>query len=273
MISESGEVIVVTSGKGGVGKTTISAHIGTGLAELGKRVLLVDTDIGLRNLDILLGLENQVVYHLLDAVEEKCSIEQAVIADKRRENLFLLPSAQTRRKEDVSPEQMAALTGELKRQYDYVILDCPAGAEQGFYNAIAGAERAVIVTTPDIAAVRDADRIFGILEENKIRRCDLIINRIHPDLTEKKLMLSKEEIEELIPIDIIGIVPEDDAVLIAAGKGTPLSKDASPAGTAFYNISRRITGEDVPFPVLKSEPEKKKKRFSFFKRKNRQTDL
>lgn len=172
------EVIVVTSGKGGVGKTTTSANVGTGLAMLNKKVVLIDTDIGLRNLDVVMGLENRIVYNLVDVVEGNCRMKQALIKDKRYDNLFLLPSAQTRDKTAVSPEQMKKLTNELRDEYDYIILDCPAGIEQGFKNAISGADRALIVTTPEVSAIRDADRIIGLLEASGIHKIDLIINRI-----------------------------------------------------------------------------------------------
>ena len=177
-----GEVIVITSGKGGVGKTTTTANVGTGLAMLGKKVVLIDTDIGLRNLDVVLGLENRIVYNLVDVIEQNCKIKQALIKDKRYETLYLLPSAQTRDKDAVNPEQMVALTEELKNEFDYIILDCPAGIEQGFKNAIAGADRAIVVTTPEVSAVRDADRIIGLLEANEIKKTELIVNRLRMEM-------------------------------------------------------------------------------------------
>ena len=172
------EVIVITSGKGGVGKTTTTANIGTGLAKLGKKVVMIDTDIGLRNLDVVMGLENRIVYNLVDVVEGNCRLKQALIKDKRYSNLFLLPSAQTRDKSAVSPEQMRKLVDELRKDFDYILLDCPAGIEQGFKNAIAGADRAIIVTTPEVSAIRDADRIIGLLEAEELKKIELVINRI-----------------------------------------------------------------------------------------------
>ena len=176
------EVIVVTSGKGGVGKTTTSANVGTGLANLGFKVVLIDTDIGLRNLDVVLGLENRIVYNLVDVVEGNCRIKQALIKDKRYQNLYLLPSAQTKDKTSVNPEQMKKLTDELREEFDYIILDCPAGIEQGFKNAISGADRALVVTTPEVSAIRDADRIIGLLEANEMKKIELIVNRIRMDM-------------------------------------------------------------------------------------------
>ena len=189
------EVIVVTSGKGGVGKTTTSANVGTGLAKLNKKVVLIDTDIGLRNLDVVMGLENRIVYNLVDVVECNCRIKQALIKDKRYPNLYLLPSAQTRDKTSVSPDQMKKLIDELKEEFDYIILDCPAGIEQGFKNAIAGADRALVVTTPEVSAIRDADRIIGLLEANDLKRSDLIVNRIRMDMV-KKGMDANEALEK-----------------------------------------------------------------------------
>ena len=197
------EVIVVTSGKGGVGKTTTSANVGTGLAKLNKKVVLIDTDIGLRNLDVVMGLENRIVYNLVDVVEGNCRIKQALIKDKRYPNLYLLPSAQTRDKTSVSPDQMKKLIDELKEEFDYIILDCPAGIEQGFKNAIAGADRALVVTTPEVSAIRDADRIIGLLEANEIKRTDLIVNRIRMDMVKKGDMMSLDDVVDILSINLI----------------------------------------------------------------------
>ena len=195
-----GEVIVITSGKGGVGKTTTTANVGTGLAMLGKKVVLIDTDIGLRNLDVVLGLENRIVYNLVDVIEQNCKIKQALIKDKRYETLYLLPSAQTRDKDAVNPEQMVALTEELKKEFDYIILDCPAGIEQGFKNAIAGADRAIVVTTPEVSAVRDADRIIGLLEANEIKKTELIVNRLRMDMVKRGDMMSSEQVLDILSL-------------------------------------------------------------------------
>ena len=240
------EVIVVTSGKGGVGKTTTSANVGTGLAKLNKKVILIDTDIGLRNLDVVMGLENRIVCNLVDVVEGNCRIKQALIKDKRYANLYLLPSAQTRDKTSVTPEQMKKLIDELKEEFDYIILDCPAGIEQGFKNAIAGADRALVVTTPEVSAIRDADRIIGLLEANEIKRTDLIVNRIRMDMVKKGDMMSIEDVVDILSINLIGAVPDDENIVISTNQGEPLVGSDTLAGKAYMNICRRIIGEDVP---------------------------
>ncbi|MCI8673728.1 MAG: septum site-determining protein MinD [Lachnospiraceae bacterium] len=246
------EVIVVTSGKGGVGKTTTSANVGTGLAMLNKKVVLIDTDIGLRNLDVVMGLENRIVYNLVDVVEGNCRMKQALIKDKRYDNLFLLPSAQTRDKTAVSPEQMKKLTDELRDEYDYIILDCPAGIEQGFKNAISGADRALIVTTPEVSAIRDADRIIGLLEASGIHKIDLIINRIRMDLVRRGDMMSNDDVIEILAVSLIGAVPDDENIVIASNQGEPLVGNSSMAGQAYMNIVRRVLGEEVPYLDLDS---------------------
>ena len=240
------EVIVVTSGKGGVGKTTTSANVGTGLAKLNKKVILIDTDIGLRNLDVVMGLENRIVFNLVDVVEGNCRIKQALIKDKRYANLYLLPSAQTRDKTSVTPEQMKKLIDELREEFDYIILDCPAGIEQGFKNAIAGADRALVVTTPEVSAIRDADRIIGLLEANEIKRTDLIVNRIRMDMVKKGDMMSIEDVVDILSVNLIGAVPDDENIVISTNQGEPLVGSDTLAGKAYMNICRRIIGEDVP---------------------------
>ena len=258
-----GEVIVITSGKGGVGKTTTTANLGTGLAKLGKKVVLIDTDIGLRNLDVVMGLENRIVYNLVDVVEENCRRNQALIKDKKYENLFLLPAAQTRDKTSVTPEQMKKLTDELKQEFDYIILDCPAGIEQGFKNAIAGADRAIVVTTPEVSAVRDADRIIGLLEANEIKNPQLIVNRLRPDLIKRGDMMSASDVVEILAVELLGQVPDDENIVIATNNGESLVGDSSLAGQAYMNICRRVTGENVPFLDL----EAKRGFFGWFKKK------
>ena len=258
-----GEVIVITSGKGGVGKTTTTANLGTGLAKLNKKVVLIDTDIGLRNLDVVMGLENRIVYNLVDVVEENCRRNQALIKDKKYENLFLLPAAQTRDKTSVTPEQMKKLTEELKQEFDYIILDCPAGIEQGFKNAIAGADRAIVVTTPEVSAVRDADRIIGLLEANDIKKPQLIVNRLRPDLIKRGDMMSASDVVDILAVELLGQVPDDENIVIATNNGEPLVGDSSLAGQAYMNICRRVTGESVPFLDL----ETKKGLFGWFKKK------
>jgi septum site-determining protein MinD len=247
------EVIVVTSGKGGVGKTTTSANVGTGLAKLDKKVVLIDTDIGLRNLDVVMGLENRIVYNLVDVVEGNCRIKQALIKDKRFPNLYLLPSAQTRDKTAVTPEQMRKLTEELKEEFDYIILDCPAGIEQGFKNAIAGADRGLIVTTPEVSAIRDADRIIGLLEANSLRQIDLIVNRLRMDMVRRGDMMSIDDVVDILAINLIGAVPDDEAIVVSTNQGEPLVGNDTLAGKAYMNICHRIMGEEVPLMDLSAE--------------------
>lgn len=242
-----GEVIVITSGKGGVGKTTTTANVGTGLAKLDKKVVLIDTDIGLRNLDVVMGLENRIVYNLVDVIEGNCRIKQALIKDKRYPNLYLLPSAQTRDKTAVSPEQMKKLSDELKNEFDYILMDCPAGIEQGFKNAIAGADRALVITTPEVSAVRDADRIIGLLEANEIKKTHLIVNRLRNDMVKRGDMMSSDDVVEILAVDLIGVVPDDESVVISTNQGEPLAGNDSLAGQAYMNVCRRILGEEVPF--------------------------
>ena len=245
-----GEVIVITSGKGGVGKTTTTANVGTGLAQLNKKVVLIDTDIGLRNLDVVMGLENRIVYNLVDVVEGNCRIKQALIKDKKYPNLFLLPSAQTRDKTSVNPEQMKKLVDELREEFDYILLDCPAGIEQGFQNAIAGADRALIVTTPEVSAIRDADRIIGLLEAHELKDIKLIVNRLRMDMVKRGDMMSIEDVKEILAIDLIGAVPDDEQIVISTNQGEPLVGDDSLAGQTYLDICKRIVGEDVPFADL-----------------------
>jgi septum site-determining protein MinD len=246
-----GEVLVITSGKGGVGKTTTTANIGTALALLEKTVVLVDADIGLRNLDVVMGLENRIVYDLVDVTEGNCRLKQALIKDKRFPNLFLLPAAQTKDKTSVSPKQMKELTERLKEEFDYVVVDCPAGIEQGFRNAIAGADSAIIVTTPEVSAVRDADRIIGLLEAAELRNPRLIINRLRPSMVQRGDMMDIEDIIDILAIDLLGVIPDDEGIIISTNKGEPAVLDQnSKAGEGFRNISRRILGEQVPLMDL-----------------------
>lgn len=247
------ECIVVTSGKGGVGKTTTSANIGTGLAKLGHKVVLMDADIGLRNLDVVLGLENRIVYNLVDVIEENCRLKQALIKDKKSPNLFLLPAAQTRDKDAVSPEQMIKLCEDLKKSFDFVIIDCPAGIEQGFKNAIAGADRALVVTTPEVSAIRDADRIIGLLEAGDLRDHRLIVNRIRTDMVKRGDMMSIEDVVDILAIDLIGAIPDDENIVISTNNGAPIVADETiTSGKAYMNICRRIAGEEVAYLNLTS---------------------
>lgn len=245
-----GEAIVVTSGKGGVGKTTTSANVGTALALLGKKVCMVDTDIGLRNLDVVMGLENRIIYDLIDVAEGRCRLNQALVKDKRFDELYMLPAAQTKDKDAVKPEQVRDIILELKREHDYVIIDCPAGIEHGFRNAIAGADRAIVVTTPENAAVRDADRVIGILEQEKIPS-KLLINRIRSTMMKNGEMLDVDEICQVLAIDLVGIVPDDEKVIVAANNGEPtVMNPASRAAIAYRNVARRILGDMVPLMLL-----------------------
>ena len=247
------EVIVITSGKGGVGKTTTTANIGTGLALLGYRVVLIDTDIGLRNLDVVMGLENRIIYNLVDVVEGNCRMKQALIKDKRYPNLFLLPSAQTRDKTSVSPGQMCKLTDDLREDFDYILLDCPAGIERGFQNAIAGADRALVVTTPEVSAIRDADRIIGLLEASGMQEIDLIVNRIRMDMVRRGDMMSIDDVADILSTHIIGAVPDDEEIVVSTNQGEPLVDTDSLSGQAFFNICKRISGETVPMLDLDAQ--------------------
>lgn len=246
-----GECIVITSGKGGVGKTTTTANIGAGLAILGKKVVVIDADIGLRNLDVVLGLENRIVFDIVDVVSEKCRVKQALIKDKRYDGLYLLPAAQTKDKDSVNQDQMVKLCNDLKEEFDYVIVDCPAGIEQGFKNAIAGADKAIVVTTPEVSAVRDADRIIGLLEAAELRNPKLIVNRLRIDMVKRGDMMNIEDITDILAIDLIGVVPDDEEIVISTNRGEPaIGNETSLCGQAYRNITRRITGEDVPFLQL-----------------------
>lgn len=240
--------IVVTSGKGGVGKTTTTANIGCALALMGKRVCVVDADIGLRNLDLVLGLENRIVYDIVDVVNGVCRIKQALIKDKRFDNLTLLPAAQTKDKNAVNPEQMHEIIKNLKEFNDYVIIDCPAGIEQGFKNAIVGADRAIVVVTPEVSSVRDADRIIGMLEVAEIQDTRLLVNRLRYNMVKKGDMLNVDDIKEILAIDLLGVVPDDEDIVTTTNRGEPaVTKESSLSGKAFRNIARRIEGEEVEF--------------------------
>lgn len=245
------EVIVITSGKGGVGKTTTTANLGSSLAALGKKVVMIDTDIGLRNLDVVMGLENRIVYNLVDVVEGNCRVKQALIRDKRYAGLYLLPSAQTRDKTAVNEHQMIKLIEYLRPQFDYIILDCPAGIEQGFKNAVIGADRAIIVTTPEVSAIRDADRIVGLLEAHEISRMDLLLNRMRLDLVKRGDMMSPVDVVDILAVPLIGVIPDDEQVVISTNQGEPLVETASLAGRAYRNISLRITGEEIPIELFR----------------------
>ena len=250
----SSKVFVITSGKGGVGKTTTAAHLGAALALGGKKVAVIDADIGLRNLDIVLGLENRIVYDLVNVIEGACKLSQALVRDKRIDGLCLLPASQSRTKEAVQPEQMKALCDELREQFDYVLVDSPAGIEGGFRSALAGADSAIIVTTPHVAAVRDADRIIGLVEAAEKGTPQLILNRMDMDLIKKGEMLDQQDVVEILAIRLLGIIPEDAAIVSASNKGEPVVMNGkSLSGEAYRRIARRLEGEEVPFLELSSD--------------------
>ena len=253
-----GEVIVITSGKGGVGKTTTTANLGAALALADKKVVLVDTDIGLRNLDVVMGLENRIVYDLVDVAEGKCKLRQALIKDKRFTDLYLLPAAQTRDKSAVTEEQMIEITNKLREEFDYILIDCPAGIEQGFKNAVAGANRAIVVTTAEISAIRDADRIIALVEVSGIK------NRLRPEMVRKGEMMDVDDIVDLLSIELVGVVPDDEYIIMHTNKGEPVvTNKKSPSGRAYIEISRRILGENVEITI----PTAKRGLFSWFRKK------
>ena len=242
------KVIVVTSGKGGVGKTTSTANIGAGLALKGKKVLLIDTDIGLRNLDVVIGLENRIVYDLVDVIEGRCRVNQALIKDKRCPELFLLPAAQIREKSDINEEQMVNLIKDIRDDFDFILIDCPAGIEQGFKNAISAADEAIVVTTPEISATRDADRVIGLLESNEIKKIHLLINRLRIEMVKAGNMLNVDDILEILAISLLGVIPDDENIVISTNKGEPLVfKGETLAARAYNNVVGRLLGEEIPF--------------------------
>ncbi len=244
------KVITVTSGKGGVGKTTVTANIASALAMLDKKVVAIDADIGLRNLDVVMGLENRIVYDLVDVIEGRCRLRQAMIKDKRQSDLYLIPAAQTRDKMAVSPSDMILVCDQLREEMDYVVIDSPAGIERGFRNAVAPSDEVVIVTNPEVSAVRDADRIIGLIEAEEKGPGRLIVNRIKPGMVARGEMLSIEDILDILAIDLIGVIPEDENILISTNQGLPVamsSVNGASASQAFRNIACRLDGQDVPF--------------------------
>lgn len=244
-------VVTVTSGKGGVGKTTTTANLGVALARLGKKVVMIDADVGLRNLDIVMGLENRIVYDLIDVIEGRCQLRQAMIKHKQFPDLFLIPAAQTRDKTAVSPTDMIQIADKLRPEFDFIVIDSPAGIERGFRNAIAPADEVLIVTNPEVSAVRDADRIIGLLEANNKGPGRLILNRVKPDMIRRGEMMSADDVTDILAIKLIGIVPDDEGVIPASNSGIPISlNENSKAGQAFRNIARRLNGETVPFMTL-----------------------
>jgi septum site-determining protein MinD len=263
-------VITITSGKGGVGKTTSTANLGTALAMSGAKVAVVDADIGLRNLDVVMGLENRIVYDLVDVVEGRCRLRQALIKDKHFPDLCLLPAAQTRDKDAVTSDDMIALTNQLRAEFDYVLVDSPAGIESGFRNAIAGADEVLIVTTPEVSAVRDADRIIGLVEAFEKGHPRLILNRIKARMVNRGEMMSIEDVLQILAIELVGVVPDDEAIITATNRGEVAVLDrGSRAGRSFGDIARRISGEDVPFAALDEQPGLMDRLFGMFNRRPR----
>jgi septum site-determining protein MinD len=245
------KVVTVTSGKGGVGKTTTTANLGVALARMDQKIVLIDADIGLRNLDIVMGLENRIVYDLVDIVEGRCKLRQALIKHKMFPDLYLIPAAQTRDKTAVSPADMIQLTDQLRQEMDFILIDSPAGIERGFRNAVAPADEVLIVTNPEVSAVRDADRVIGLLEAENKKSPRLILNRAKLDQIRKGEMMSAEDVTDILAIKLIGIIPEDDQVVPSSNSGVPITlTDGSRAGQAFRNIARRLMGEEVPFMTL-----------------------
>lgn len=242
-----GRVMVITSGKGGVGKTTTTANIGTALAMMNNKVVLVDTDIGLRNLDVVMGLENRIVFDIVDVVNGNCKLKQALIRDKRFEGLCLLPAAQTKDKTAITPHQMKNLTNDLRKEFDFILVDCPAGIEQGFKNAIAGADDAIVVATPEVSSVRDADRIVGLLEAAGLTNAKLIVNRLRTKMVKRGDMMDIDDVIDILSIGLLGVVPEDEFIVVSTNRGEPaVLENGSRAGEAYKRIARRLMGENVP---------------------------
>ena len=249
-----GKTIVITSGKGGVGKTTATANIGTGLAMRGHKVVVIDSDIGLRNLDVIMGLENRIVYDLVNLLEGHCKPHQAMIRDKHDYELYLIPAAQTRDKNSIDAEQLRGLCASLEEDFDYVLIDCPAGIEQGFKNAVGSASEAIIITTPEVSAIRDADRVIGLLEAAELHKPKLVINRINPYMVKRGDMMDQKDVVSLLAVDVLGLVPADERTITAANKGVPVVHDKkAPSGAAFLRIAARVDGDDVPLVKIEAK--------------------
>ena len=247
--------LTITSGKGGVGKTTTTANLAAGLAFLGKRVVAIDTDIGLRNLDVVLGLDDRIVYDLVSVVEDRCVLRQALIKDKRLAALYLLPASQAHDKTAITPRDMIRICDELRPGFDFILIDCPAGIEQGYQNAMAAADEAVIVTTPDVSAVQDADRVLGLIEHERRIQPRLIINRYRPNMVKRKDTMDIADVQELLGIPLLGVIPEDEVIIASTNRGEPaVLAPKSAAGQAFLDMARRLAGDDVPATIRSPEP-------------------
>jgi len=245
------KVITITSGKGGVGKTTVTANLGVSLALMGKRVVVMDGDIGLRNLDVVMGLENRIIYDVIDVAEGHCRLRQALVKDKKLSELYLLPAAQTRERSSLTPSDVIQICDQLVQTFDFILIDSPAGIEQGFKNAIAPAEEVLVVTTPEVSAVRDADRVIGLLEQHRGVPARLLINRVRPALVRRGEMLNTDDVVDVLAIELLGIIPEEEGIILATNTGTPIAHDQSlVVSQAYRNIVRRLLGEDVPFMAL-----------------------
>ncbi|GAB4541843.1 MAG: septum site-determining protein MinD [Anaerolineae bacterium] len=249
----SGIIITITSGKGGVGKTTATANLSAALALQGKQVVAIDADIGLRNLDVVMGLENRIVYDLVHVVEGACRLRQAMIKDKRLDGLYLIPAAQSRDKSAVSPQDMITICEQLRPDFDFILIDSPAGIEQGFKNAVAPADQVIIITTPEVSAVRDADRIIGLVEADEKGPARLIVNRLRPDMIQRGDMLDTKDVIDVLAIDLLGVVPDDESIIISTNRGVPaVMENSSRAGQAFRNIAGRLLGQDIPFMEIEA---------------------
>jgi septum site-determining protein MinD len=261
-----GKIIIIASGKGGTGKTTTTANLGAALAMRGNLVALVDMDMGLRNLDVTLGLENSIVYDISDVVEDVCSLDEALIKDLRYENLYFIPAPQTRDASGLKDEAVKNIWEQLQSRFDYCIVDAPAGVDGGFLYAAMCADSAIIITMPELTALRDADRTISVLEEHDITDIKVVINRVRADMINRGIMMNMDDCIDILQIPVLGIIPDDEELMIASLKGyLAISDESSKAGKAFLNIAARLCGEEVPIMELEEKEgffKKLKKRFA-----------
>ena len=248
MTSAAARIILICSGKGGVGKTTLTANLGIALAKLGERTVVLDADFGLRNLDLLLGLENRIVYTAQEVLAETCRLDQALVKHKQEPNLALLPAGNPRMLEWLTPDDMKKIVAMLAERFDYVLIDCPAGIEDGFKNAAAAAQEAIVITTPEVSAVRDADRVIGLLNTRGVAPVQLVLNRVRPKMMANQEMLAVDDVTDILALPLLGLVLEDEQVIVSTNRGEPLTLNgtASPAARAYQNVARRLRGENVP---------------------------